>query len=78
MIQNARQFWEYVHAYKQDHVEWNMNDLCDLIRARDKAIIERCKEKFKEDADEDYVGHGPSWHMGTIFVFLDSVLSEIE
>jgi len=68
---------EYVMQQK-DYAPISQGAAIDLISARDKAIIERCKEKFKEDADEDYVGHGPSWHMETIFVFLDSVLREIE
>jgi len=56
-MNNARQFWESIHAYKQDHDNWNMNDMLILIRARDKDIVEACKKAVDEEVNLSREGY---------------------
>jgi formylmethanofuran dehydrogenase subunit A len=65
-IQKALAFAVY-YGSTWDETDEQIKDLADLIRSRDKAIIERCKEQILADH--------PAWDL--VADSLDSILRDL-
>jgi len=71
MIQSAHDLVKAI-LMNWDEAETPINDSCDMVSSRDKAIIERCKEKMRE-----VLGFDPDETEADELLALDSVLREL-